>query len=64
MNRATTAGTINLYNDAKYNTISNCFIQGVNNSTTFGILNLTTAATNGTGNDSNTINNCILAIRN
>ena len=61
MNRATTAGTINLYNDAKYNTISNCYIQGVNNSTTFGILNLTTAATNGVGNDSNTITSCIFS---
>lgn len=61
MNRATTAGTIHLYNDAKNNTIANCYIQGVNNSQTFGMLNLGTAATNGTGNDSNTINNCIFS---
>ncbi len=61
MNRATTAGTINLYNDAKYNTIANCYIQGVNNSQTFGMLNIGTAATSGTGNDSNTIIACIFS---
>ncbi len=61
MNRAINAGTINLYNDAKYNTFANCYIQGVNNSQTFGMLNIGTAATGGTGNDSNTINNCVFS---
>ncbi len=61
MNRATTAGTINLFNDAKFNTIANCYIQGVNASTTLGILNFVSEALNGTGNDSNTINACIFS---
>lgn len=57
MNRALNGASLNLLNDADNDTIANVFIEGVNN--TIGMLNLQTAATGGTGNDSNYIYNCV-----
>lgn len=56
MNRALNGASLNLTNDADFNVISSCYIEGVNN--TVAMLNLQTASTGGTGNDSNLIVNC------
>ncbi|MCU0441863.1 MAG: T9SS type A sorting domain-containing protein [Bacteroidia bacterium] len=57
MNRTNGAATINYLNDADFNTLANCIIEGVNN--TVGTVNFFTAAVGGTGNDSNTVINCL-----
>ncbi len=57
MNRALNGSSVNLINDADMNVISNCYIEGVNN--TVALLNVLSAATGGTGNDSNLIVGCV-----
>ena len=57
MNRALNGASLNLTNDADMNVISNCYIEGVNN--TVAMLNFISASTGGTGNDSNLIVSCV-----
>jgi hypothetical protein len=58
-NRAQAGTTISLLNDAHNDTITYCYIEGTNN--TSGVINFgTTNVSNGTGNDSNSINNCFI----
>lgn len=58
-NRAQAGVTFMLQNDAHRDTISYCFIEGVNN-TTGTILFGTSNIIGGTGNDSNGVNNCVI----
>ncbi len=56
-NTSTSGYAIQFINDATYNTIKYCSIQGVNTSTSEGVVNFATTS-GSTGNDHNTIDNC------
>ncbi|MES2778829.1 MAG: T9SS type A sorting domain-containing protein, partial [Bacteroidota bacterium] len=58
-NRAQAGTTFTFLNDAHRDTLTYCFIEGVNN--TSGVISFsTTALTTGSGNDSNGVNNCFI----
>lgn len=57
VNTSTTGSTFRFINDATYNTITYCIIEGTKSSTTSGTIDFSTT-TGSNGNDNNTISNC------
>ncbi|MFM2306371.1 MAG: hypothetical protein RLZZ367_1040, partial [Bacteroidota bacterium] len=60
VNANTSGSTIRFTNDAKSNSLQYCKIQGSGTSLTTGVVSFLTAATGGTGNTDNVIDNCDL----